>query len=74
MSHRRETGQPAVVGGAIGQGRYVYSARLFAETIRQGLPALRVPDGAPVIFINRRWVDAAIVEATLAARCRLCRS
>jgi hypothetical protein len=38
----QDTGRPAVVSGALGRGRYVYCApRLFAETVRQGLPALR---------------------------------
>jgi hypothetical protein len=63
-----ETGQPAVVSGASGQGRYVYCApRLFAESIRQGLPALREFLTALLghLYQPSLWVDApAIVEAT----------
>ena len=63
-----ETGQPAVVSGASGQGAYVYCApRLFAETIRQGLPALREFLTALLrhLYEPSLWVEApAIVEAT----------
>ena len=63
-----ETDQPAVVSGASGQGHYVYCApRLFAETIRQGLPALREFLTALLrhLYQPSLWVEApAIVEAT----------
>jgi hypothetical protein len=62
------TGQPSVIVGQHGAGRYGYCApRLFAEVVRQGLPALREflehllrQLAAPSI-----WVEAPrIVEAT----------
>ncbi len=63
-----QTGQPAVVSGVSGQGRYVYCApRLFAESIRQGLPALREFLTALLghLYQPSLWVEApAIVEAT----------
>lgn len=62
-----DTGQPAVVSGAIGQGQYAYCApRLFAEYVRQGLPALRefVEGLLRHLYQPLLWVEApAIVEA-----------
>jgi hypothetical protein len=67
-----ETGQPSVIAGQHGAGRYVYCApRLFAEYVRQGLPALREflahllgQLAAPAIRVEA----PAIVEATFSCQ------
>jgi len=63
-----ETGQPSVVAGQYGAGRYVYCApRLFAEYVRQGLPALRefLEHLLRQLAMPSIWVEApSIVEAT----------
>jgi hypothetical protein len=63
-----DSGQPAVVSGASGQGSYVFCApRLFAESVRQGLPALREFLTALLghLYQPTLWVEVpAPVEAT----------
>ncbi len=63
-----DTALPAVVTGNAGAGRYVYAApRLFAEVVRQGLPALSqfVTHLMGTLITPSLWVEApGIVEAT----------
>ncbi|MGE5603423.1 MAG: beta-galactosidase trimerization domain-containing protein, partial [Nitrososphaerales archaeon] len=61
------TGRPAVISGEWGRGCYVYAApRLFAEYVRQGLPALREFLEALLRNLHQPsvWVEVpSIVEA-----------
>ena len=63
-----DTALPAVVTGNAGAGRYVYAApRLFAEVVRQGLPALShfVTHLMDTLVTPSLWVEApGMVEAT----------
>jgi hypothetical protein len=63
-----DTGQAAVISGTWGEGRFIYAGpRLFAELIRQGLPALRrfLAGLLAEVYTPSLWVEApGMVEAT----------